>query len=120
MKKQDITFSSYQIALLGEFYSSHLSIRQFSANKGISHSTFSRWIRIFENSNPEIAQCMRKKNSPKPSEESAAITALRLENERLRSELKHEQMRSHAYDTMIDVAEEMFNLPIRKKAGTKQ
>ncbi len=34
--------------------------------------------------------------------------------------LKDAKMRAHAFDTMIDVAEEMFNLPIRKKAGTKQ
>lgn len=120
MKKNDMTFSSSQIELLREFYSSNLSVRKFAQNKGIAHSTFRRWILIFESSNPEIAQCMRKENSSKVSDESAAITALRLENERLRSELKREKMRSHAYDTMIDVAEEMFNLPIRKKAGTKQ
>ncbi|MCS2765595.1 hypothetical protein NXV33_10750 [Bacteroides thetaiotaomicron] len=29
--------------------------------------------------------------------------------------LKDAKMRAHAFDTMIDVAEEMFNLPIRKK-----
>lgn len=30
------------------------------------------------------------------------------------------QMRAEVYDTMIDVAEEMFKIPIRKKAGTKR
>ena len=54
------------------------------------------------------------------SEDSASITALLLENERLRTALKHEKLRAQAYDTMTDVAEEMFNIPIRKKAGTKQ
>ncbi len=73
-----------------------------------------RWVRIFEDSNPEMAQFMKKEKSPIPSEDSAAITALLLENERLRTELKHEKLRAHAYDTMIDVAEEMFNIPIRK------
>ena len=79
-----------------------------------------RWVRIFEDSNPEISAYMKKHKSPKSSEESSSITALRLENERLRAELKDAKMRAHAFDTMIDVAEEMFNLPIRKKAGTKQ
>ena len=31
-----------------------------------------------------------------------------------------EKLRAKAFDTMIDVAEEMFNIPIRKKAGTEQ
>ena len=56
---------------------------------------------------------MKKNKSPKSSDESSTITALRLENERLRSR-KDAKMCAHAFDTMIDVAEEMFNLPIRK------
>ena len=45
---------------------------------------------------------------------------LRAEVIRLRKELRQEKMRSEALDTMIDVAEEMFNIPVRKKAGAKQ
>ena len=52
---------------------------------------------------------MRKKKK----DVSAEIT-------RLKKELRHEKMRSEALGTMIDVAEEMFNIPVRKKAGTKQ
>jgi hypothetical protein len=40
---------------------------------------------------------------------------LRAEITRLKKELRHEKMRSEALDTMIDVAEEMFNIPVRKK-----
>ena len=120
MKKTDMTFSTAQIELLREFYDSGLYGNKFAEKKCIARSSFIRWVRIFEDSNSEIAQCMKKARTATSSEESAAITALRLENERLRTELKHEKMRAHAYDTMIDVAEEMFNIPIRKKAGTKQ
>ena len=90
---------------------SSLPSYKFAEEKGIARSTFMRWVRIFESSNPEMAQYMKKEKSPTPSEDSASITALLLENEKLRAQ---------AYDTMIDVAEEMFNIPIRKKAGTKQ
>lgn len=120
MKKTDMTFSMDQIALLREFYSSSLPSYKFAEEKGIPRSTFMRWVRIFEDSNSEMAQCMKKEKSPNPSQDSAVITALHLENERLRTELKHEKLRAHAYDTMIDVAEEMFNIPIRKKVDTKQ
>ncbi|MCI1681687.1 MAG: hypothetical protein LKI39_03925 [Bacteroides sp.] len=120
MKKSDMTFSVYQLEVLKEFYDSQLPRYKFAQKKGISRSTFMRWVRIFEHLNPEMVECMKKDKSSKGSDDSAALTALRLENERLRTELKHEKMRAHAYDTMIDVAEEMFNIPIRKKAGTKQ
>ena len=120
MKKSDMTFSPYQLELLGDFYRSNFSVSRFAQEKGITRITFWRWVRIFEDSNPEISAYMKKNKSPKSSDESSSITALRLENERLRAELKDAKMRAHAFDTMIDVAEEMFNLPIRKKAGTKQ
>lgn len=31
-----------------------------------------------------------------------------------------QKLRATAYDKMIDLAEETFNIPIRKKSGTKQ
>ncbi len=45
---------------------------------------------------------------------------LRAEAERLRMELRAQKMRAEALDTMIDVAEEMFDIPIRKKVGAKR
>ena len=56
----------------------------------------------------------------KKQTESEKVAALQAEIKRLKKDLAYEKMRSDAYDTMIDVAEEMFNIPIRKKAGTKQ
>ena len=57
---------------------------------------------------------MAKKNP------EAEIKYLRAENRRLEKALELEKLRAKAYDTMIDVAEETFNIPIRKKSGTKQ
>ena len=42
------------------------------------------------------------------------------EIKRLRKALELEKLRSHAYSTMIDLAEQTFNIPVRKKSGTKQ
>ena len=42
------------------------------------------------------------------------------ENKRLKEALELEKLRSLAFNTMIDVAEKNFNIPIRKKVGTKQ
>lgn len=45
---------------------------------------------------------------------------LRAEAERLRKELRLQKMRAEALDTMIDVAEEMFDIPIRRKTDDKR
>ena len=95
-----------------------LSLSALSLKYSISRSTIYNWIRTFASSNPEIVDFMQKKRSIQPSQDEAV--ALKSEILRLKKELKDAQMRAHAYDTMIDVAEEMFNIPIRKKAGTKQ
>ena len=33
---------------------------------------------------------------------------------------QRKKLRSKAFSTMIDLAEETFNIPVRKKSGTKQ
>ena len=39
---------------------------------------------------------------------------------RLRQALELEKLRSKAFEAMVDEAEKTFNIPIRKKSGTKQ
>lgn len=63
----------------------------------------------------------------KEDKECVPAEGLVTEVARLKKELKEAklalyqaQMRAEVYDTMIDVAEEMFKIPIRKKAGTKR
>ena len=60
---------------------------------------------------------MAKKTKQQLEEE---LKKAKEENKRLKEALELEKLRSRAFDTMIDVAEKNFNIPIRKKAGTKQ
>lgn len=48
------------------------------------------------------------------------VKSLYAEVLRLEKDLKKERLRADAYDTMIDIAESKFNIPIRKKAGAKR
>lgn len=43
------------------------------------------------------------------------IRELKAELKKARKEAELEKLRAHAYDTMINLAEERFNIPIRKK-----
>lgn len=63
----------------------------------------------------KVPEQMAKKTDPTPED----YAALQKEVARLQRELRQEKMRADVYSTMVDVAEEMFHIQIRKKAGTK-
>ena len=71
------------------------------------------WIRKFE---PSQINEMGKKCQP----QSQATMQLEAENKRLREELELERLRVLSLNVMIDLAEEQFKVPIRKKPGAKQ
>ena len=48
------------------------------------------------------------------------IQELKSQLKQARKEAEIEKLRAHAYDAMITLAEETFNIPIRKKSGTKR
>lgn len=62
---------------------------------------------------PQIEEDMAKTKDERMKEKDTEI-------KRLRKALELEKLRSHAYSTMIDLAEQTFNIPVRKKPGTKQ
>ena len=110
----------------------HVPISQLSKDFGVSDMSIYRWISTFADgkvperktpstsevkSNP-LAMPKKKQNV----EESAAeeLARLREENKRLSEALKMSEWMNHAKDVMIDEAEKMFNIPIRKKSGAKQ
>ncbi len=83
---------------------------------GIPSSTIYEWISNFASANPEIHAQMKKDSGPTPED----YAKLQAEVARLQKALKTEHMRAELYNKMIDVAEDMFKIPIRKKAGPKQ
>jgi len=89
-----------------------LSYGEIAEENGVQVRTVEYIVRNFASELPDVPT-MRKKKSDSGTED---YDSLRSEVTRLRQE----KMRADALDTMIDVAEEMFNIPVRKKAGTKQ
>ena len=47
------------------------------------------------------------------------IKALEKENKKLRAELSKSELHVRFLETMVDIAERNFNIPIKKKAGTR-
>lgn len=55
----------------------------------------------------------------KPSSQIMTSEELQAKIDQLEKRLEDEQLRSEAYQRIIDIAEKEFNIPIRKKPNTK-
>ena len=114
------------------YLSNHVPMPQLCADFGISRTSIFRWIRTFADGkvpdrrsqgtpDNKLNPSSMPKKSQKPVEsEAEELARLREENKRLAEALKMAEWMNHAKDVMIDEAEKMFNIPIRKKAGAKQ
>ena len=90
----------------------HLSSRQILFNWMDKYVNEKELVSLPDETNPTDPMA---KKSPEDR-----VKELEAENKKLQKALELEKLRSKAYDTMIDVAESTFNIPIRKKPGTKQ
>ena len=120
----------YYDKVISLYRDKHMGRQRIEKIIPVSNHTISEWIRTFVAENPSYksermkqAEEKRKKkavlesvDSPIPSD----LNSLKAEVARLRKALKEESMRADLYNEMINVAEEQFKIPIRKKAGTKQ
>ena len=103
--------------IVKEHYLEGVSHSELARKYGTVQTVVSRIIRTFAAENDKSALLMGKNAK---SSESDEIKALRKEVLELKKQLYNETMRADFYDTMIDVAEEMFGIEIRKKADTGQ
>ena len=99
------------------YYLEGVSQSELARKHGTSQAAVSKIISKFAAENDKSVLLMKNKPTDSQSEE---IKALKKEVLELKKQLYDETMRADFYDTMIDVAEEMFGIEIRKKAGTGQ
>lgn len=107
--------TSFKLSVVQEYLN---GASQYSLSKkySIDWSLIHKWIRIFAPEyHPVESIPMGKKQS-----ESLEIQALKRALREKELELSRERMRADFYETMVEVAEEQFNIEIRKKAGTNQ
>jgi len=102
-----------------DYYRSGMSIVAFCSKVSIPCSTFRDWRDSFAAGHDTIIKSYMSKDDRTKALESENAQ-LKQELAKMKAELDKEKFRAHAWETMVDVAEEMFNIPIRKKVGTKQ
>lgn len=112
-----------KIAIVAEYVGGNVPASQLIEKYHISsRQVFFNWMDKYVNEK-ELVSLADETNPSDPMAKKSPeerLKELEAENRRLQKALELEKLRSKAYDTMIDVAEETFNIPIRKKAGTKQ
>lgn len=85
----------------------------------VNPSTIKNWISNFAAEQKDRRLRMKAQESQSPVAEGD-VAKLQEELAKLKKELEYEQLKSAAYNEMINVAEKQFNISIRKKAGVKQ
>ena len=118
----------YYDEVIDLYVNRHLSSRRIAAIIPLSKTTIMRWIANFAQDNPEVPTMGKRTVNQKPvdiepeprQELPDDVKALQAELLKVKEELRKEKLRADAYDTMIDIAEDMFKVPIRKKAGAKR
>ena len=116
MKKVNYYSDEFKKGVVDEVLRGVISKEEARWKYGIKGSSaILNWIRKFEGNK---SQFMNAKKNPVKSGKSAE--ELEAENARLKQELEIEQLRNRALNVMIDIAENQFKIPIRKKSGAKQ
>ena len=103
--------------ILREYYLEKVSKEELMRRYNVSRNQIYRIIHKFAAENDKSTLLMKNKPKDNQAEE---LKALQDEVLSLKKQLYDEQMRADFFETMVDVAEETFNIEIRKKAGTGQ
>lgn len=115
--------------VIQEYLAGGTSYRKLSAKYGISRDVINKWVMIHQGvHNLPLSEQQQKyyfssMNSSKhidPDKLQEHEKMLQQKIELLEKQLQWEKLRADALDTMINVAEQQLNIPIRKKPGTQQ
>ena len=120
MKEREWYTKSQIMNILIEFAKSRLSMHRFEKTNGLGKSAIARWIRKYGDPR-EIDLSMIMQTSKDTKKENASREdQLEERIKELEMRLKREELKSLAYKTMIEVAEEELGIEISKKVGAKQ
>lgn len=126
-------------AILQSYISKKRPVSQIAKENRVDAKTIYKWLRIFTASNPEILRSRPDATRPDATAAEAAVAKPTLstippaameqykplENlpddpEELKKIIEELHYKVHSRDVMIDIAEEMFGIQIKKKLGSKR
>ena len=115
-KKNHLSHAN-KTSILRAVLDGRMTVREAMIAYRVSSSTINYWIRIYKREKGELASVMGTKKS---SKEKQTPDAVDIEKEDLKKTVQQLQLQIQALNTLIDVAEDNFKIPIRKKAGANR
>lgn len=97
------------------------SIGHISRIFPLSYGTVKRWLSIFSEERKDNESAMKKKSSTTQNhmDTNEEIKALKAQIARSERNFNNARIKAELYNEMINVAEQHFNIRIRKKSGAK-
>lgn len=109
---------SFKIQIVKEIESGQINVSTARRKYGIlGHSTISKWRKKY-GSLPAVNEYLKQRNQME--KKANEIERLKNEVKNLKLKLENAQLKNTVLDTMINIAEKEFDIPIRKKYGGKQ
>ena len=110
-----------KIEAVREYLKGSVTLRELERKYGVSSSTIHRWVKEYEGPKGR-ANRANEAGKGKKAWQSLVVkdTELSADVRRLRKELEEARLYNKLLNAMIDIAEEQFEIPIRKKSGAKQ
>ncbi len=117
-----------QTQAVKEYLLEGMPYRALAEKYGVSRSTINKWVLVYQGvhnlprSHKQISYDLQQKALANQSKQPTQRQQNELEEKLalLEKQLEWEKLKSHALDTMINVAERELGIDIRKKHGTKQ
>jgi len=111
-----------------EYLMDGIPYRALAKKYNVSRSTINKWVLVYQGihniarSHKQVSYDLQQKTLSKKSKHPLPQHHSILENKiaLLEKQLEWEKLKSHALDTMINIAERELNIDIRKKHGTKR
>lgn len=96
-----------------ELLTGQITVSEITRKYNLGKNSASRWLRKYQNEQAELV------NSLSMAHEPGQVDSSEKDKKELEKELALAKAKIATLETMIDIAEEQFNIEIRKKSGTK-
>ena len=106
------------LSIARSYYQYHVPVREIMAKMSISSTSVYRILGNFATNNPQIVE--ESKQNATPENLSQENIELKKRLAAMEQELHEAKMAAAAYNKMIDIAERLYKIPVRKKSGPKQ
>lgn len=103
--------------MVAEYLRGGVTLRELERTHGVSFSTIHRWVQEYERREGQNEGAGGQEVWRALVDKDARLSA---DVRQLRRELEEARLHNKLLNAMIDIAEEQFEIPIRKKSGAKR